>query len=82
MQLVLFINRSFNLFIPLANVTKSHYGNFWNHQKNHAMENHTMEIHVSEGIAVYYKIWQILKHFSGTFHQALTSFFLKSAHLL
>ena len=48
----LFINRSFNLFIPLANVTKSHYGNFWNHQKNHAMENHTMEIHVSEGIAV------------------------------
>ena len=33
-------------------MTKSHYGNFWNHQKNHAMENHTMEIHVSEGIAV------------------------------
>ena len=33
-------------------MTKSHYGNFWNHQKNHAMENHTMENHVSEGIAV------------------------------
>ena len=34
-------------------MTKSRYGNFWNHHKNHAMENHTMEIHVSKGISVY-----------------------------
>ena len=25
-----------------------------------------------------YKIWKIVKHFAGTFHQAKTSFFLKS----
>ena len=25
---------------------------FWNHQKNHAIENHVMEIHVRRGLAV------------------------------